>query len=167
MVSKPNGKSLKKGRDSWFRKFPVFFFFFLVWAYHISWTFLVLFPFFYIHGRLETPCEKEAHILLFRLEEFWGWVEAGQSEQTLPEAGVALVFPQAAGSPDLPALSSAKAPRMTDALGAQPDGHRIANGPRETSGVPRDSNDISTELSGFCRPCGCPDFLGSSFLCLL
>lgn len=146
---------LRKGKIPGSESFPSFFFFFLVW------TFLVLFPFFYIHGRLETPCEKEAHILLFRLEEFWGWVEAGQSEQTLPEAGVALVFPQAAGSPDLPALSSAKAPRMTEALGAQPDGHRIANGPRETSGVPRDSNDISTELSSFCRPCGCPDFLGS------
>ena len=77
-------------------------------GYHISWASGVLFPFFYIHRHLEI-CVEKAHILFFHLEESGVGLRWTSLDNHAQEAEEALVYAQAAWSPEAAALSLARA----------------------------------------------------------
>lgn len=90
----------------------------MVWEYHISWTFWVLFPFFYIHGHSETLCDKKEHGLRCQLGGLLGLVSEDISAQTRLRSREGPRHTLGPASVGLPALSLAKARPAAEARGA-------------------------------------------------
>lgn len=90
----------------------------MVWGYHISRTFWVLFPFFYIHGLSETLCDKKERGLPCQLGGLLGLASEDVSAQTRFRSREGPQHALGPVSVSLPALSSAKARPAAEARGA-------------------------------------------------
>lgn len=125
----------------------------MVWEYRVSWTFLVLFPFFFIHGYSEILCGKKKHVFsLFGFLEFWvGFKQIGLYKQ-IGGTAVGHWHPSASVCPNLSALSFARALQINEVLGGRQMGVGLSADPEGPQTCPQSLDTMREGSAYFAAP---------------